>query len=106
MKKSSWNCASKCSNVALLSLIFFLCICLISPVRCVNNASPSFPNNFKNALEQFDVNEDGLIDYSEFVELDRRYPLVLFPAFRLQDMMQRKTLGKYCNYVYSKLMLI
>jgi hypothetical protein len=62
--------------------------------RCVNNASPSFPNNFKNALEQFDVNEDGLIDYSEFVELDRRYPLVLFPAFRLQDMMQRKTLGE------------
>lgn len=40
------------------------------------------------------MNEDGLIDYSEFVELDRRYPLVLFPAFRLQDMMQRKTLGK------------
>lgn len=62
--------------------------------KCVNNASPSFPNNFKNALEQFDVNEDGLIDYSEFVELDRRYPLVLFPAFRLQDMMQRKTLGE------------
>jgi Ca2+-binding EF-hand superfamily protein len=48
--------------------------------KCVNNASPSFPNNFKNALEQFDVNEDGLIDYGEFVELDRRYPLVLFPG--------------------------
>jgi hypothetical protein len=46
----------------------------------VNNANPSFPNNFKTALEQFDVNEDGLIDYSEFVELDRRYPLVLFPG--------------------------
>jgi hypothetical protein len=59
----------------------------------VNNAAPAFPGNFKNALEQFDVNEDGLIDYSEFVELDRRYPLVLFPAYRLQDMMQRATLG-------------
>lgn len=61
--------------------------------KCINNAAPSFPNNFRKALEEFDVNEDGLIDYSEFLELDRRYPLVLFPAFRLQDMMQRNTLG-------------
>ena len=35
-----------------------------------------------------------MIDYAEFVELDRRYPLVLFPAFKLQDMLQKKTLGE------------
>lgn len=68
--------------------------------KCINNAAPSFPNNFRKALEEFDVNEDGLIDYSEFLELDRRYPLVLFPAFRLQDMMQRNTLGIF-SYSYS-----
>lgn len=62
--------------------------------RCINNAAPSFPSNFKRALEEFDVNEDGLIDYSEFLELDRRYPLMLFPAFRLQDVMQRQSLGE------------
>lgn len=62
--------------------------------KCINNASPAFPNNFRKALEEFDVNEDGLIDYSEFLEIDRRYPLILFPAFRLQDMMQRNTLGE------------
>lgn len=62
--------------------------------KVVNNASPMFPGNFARALDEFDVNEDGLIDYNEFVELDRRYPLVLFPAFRLQDMMQKKTLGE------------
>ncbi len=69
---------------------------MLSPVasRCVNNASPSFPSNFKRALEEFDVNEDGLIDYGEFLEIDRRYPLVLFPAFRLQDVMQRSSLGE------------
>ena len=39
-------------------------------------------------------NDDGLIDFSEFQELDRRYPLVLFPAFRLQDRMQKMTLGE------------
>lgn len=61
--------------------------------KCINNASPAFPANFKRALEEFDVNEDGLIDYGEFLEIDRRYPLVLFPAFRLQDVMQENSLG-------------
>lgn len=28
------------------------------------------------------------------MELDKRYPLVLFPAFRLQDRMMKKTLGE------------
>ena len=63
--------------------------------KIVNNAAPAFPTNFKKALEEFDVNEDGLIDYSEFLELDRRYPLILFPAFRLQDTLQRNSLGKF-----------
>lgn len=62
--------------------------------RTVNNANPTFPANFRRALEEFDVNEDGLIDYGEFQEIDRRYPLVLFPAFRLQDTMQRNSLGE------------
>ncbi len=62
--------------------------------KCINNASPAFPGNFKRALQEFDVNEDGLIDYSEFLEIDRRYPLILFPAFRLQDVMQRNSLGE------------
>lgn len=62
--------------------------------KVVNNAAPLFPGNFQKALDEFDVNEDGLIDYSEFVELDRRYPLILFPAFKLQDMLQKHTLGE------------
>jgi len=62
--------------------------------KTVNNASPTFPANFKTALQEFDVNEDGLIDYGEFLELDRRYPLVLFPAFRLQDRMQKISMGE------------
>jgi Ca2+-binding EF-hand superfamily protein len=62
-----------------------------------------FPQNFKAALEQFDVNEDGLIDYQEFLEIDRRFPMVLFPAFRLQDFMQKNTLGGHSS-MYSKLL--
>jgi Ca2+-binding EF-hand superfamily protein len=60
----------------------------------VNDASPMFPGNFQTALEEFDQNDDGLIDFEEFNELNRRYPLVLFPAFRLQDNMQKATLGQ------------
>lgn len=63
--------------------------------KTVNNANPTFPANFKTALQEFDVNEDGLIDYSEFLEIERRYPLVLFPAFRLQDTMQKLSMGEY-----------
>ena len=59
----------------------------------VNAAAPSFPGNFQRALEEFDSNDDGLIDFDEFRELNRRYPMILFPAFRLQDRMQRATLG-------------
>lgn len=62
-------------------------------VKCVNNASPMFPGNFGTAIQMFDVNDDGLIDFNEFVDIDRRFPLVLFPAFRLQDRMQKMTLG-------------
>jgi Ca2+-binding EF-hand superfamily protein len=61
--------------------------------KSVNDASPMFPGNFQTALEEFDQNDDGLIDFDEFNILNRRYPLVLFPAFRLQDNMQKATLG-------------
>ena len=74
--------------------------------RCINNAAPAFPNNFKRALEEFDVNEDGLIDYAEFLQIDSRYPLVLFPAFRLQDTMQRNSLGNYINILYISIIFI
>ena len=62
--------------------------------KAVNNANPMFPGNFMRALSEFDRNDDGLIDHDEFRELNKRYPLVLFPAFRLQDSMQKATLGE------------
>jgi hypothetical protein len=60
----------------------------------VNNSSPAFPSNFRRALQDFDENNDGLIDFGEFCEINRRFPLILFPAFRLQDIMQKQTLGE------------
>ena len=62
--------------------------------KTVNNGSPTFPGNFGNALDMFDQNGDGVIDLNEFIELDRRFPMLMFPAFRLQEKMQRITLGE------------
>jgi len=65
----------------------------IELANVVNGATPMFPGNFKTALEQFDSNSDGLINFEEFKSMDKRFPLLFFPAFRLQDQMQKKTLG-------------
>ena len=66
----------------------------IELTKTINNMNPTFPGNFQRALTEFDRNDDGLIDFDEFRELNRRYPLILFPAFRLQDRMQKGTLGE------------
>ena len=67
----------------------FMALC-----KAINNSAPNFPKNFTKALEEFDTNQDGMIDYQEFLEVERRFPIVMFPAFRLQDTMQRGSLGE------------
>ena len=47
-----------------------------------------------------------MIDFDEFIAINRKFPLMLFPAFRLQDYMQKSTLGMFailkylCIYCY------
>jgi hypothetical protein len=62
--------------------------------QTVNNGTPSFPGNFEQALDMFDENGDGVIDFLEFIALDRRFPMLMFPAFRLQEKIQKMTLGE------------
>ncbi|CAN0314319.1 unnamed protein product [Ectocarpus sp. 6 AP-2014] len=61
--------------------------------KTVNNASPMFPGNFAKALLDFDTNSDGQIDFEEFRAMDKAFPLLFFPAFRLQDSLQKFFLG-------------
>merc|ERR1711939_1214089 len=56
---------------------------------------PLFSGNFRMALENFDTNDDGLIDFDEFRNLNDRYPMILHPAFRMQDKLQKYTLGEH-----------
>lgn len=61
--------------------------------KAVADGNPLFPRNFATALKQFDSNDDGLIDRDEFRELNKKFPMILFPAFHLQDKLRRSTLG-------------
>jgi len=39
----------------------------------------------ETVLAKFDTNKDGRIEYSEFIQINSRFPAVLFPAFEMQD---------------------
>jgi hypothetical protein len=64
-----------------------------SLLATMQGAEPQFPGNFQRALEDYDKNDDGLIDYTEFQVLNKQFPMLLFPAFRLQQQMQTHSLG-------------
>ncbi|ETV85865.1 hypothetical protein H257_02413 [Aphanomyces astaci] len=60
----------------------------------VNDGKPLFTGNFNRALKEFDKKNEGVIDFTGFDLLNRRYPMILFPCFRLQDRIQKATLGE------------
>jgi Ca2+-binding EF-hand superfamily protein len=49
--------------------------------------------NAKSAMEKFDKNGDGKIDFGEFTTMDQEFPMLLFPAYRLQTKMMDATLS-------------
>lgn len=55
--------------------------------------SALFPSDFMSVMNSFDANNDGGIDYGEFLTMSKKYPVIFFPAMRMQDTFQRKTLG-------------
>ena len=50
--------------------------------------------NMRTAMEKFDTNGDGKIDFGEFTVMDKQFPMLLFPAYRLQTRMMQNTLGE------------
>ena len=58
-----------------------MCVCV-----CVRSCDSA-------AEEKIQADDDGLINFDEFRELNRSFPLLLQPAFDLQDHMHEATLG-------------
>eukprot|EP00614_Pseudopedinella_elastica_P010169 CAMPEP_0172593082 /NCGR_PEP_ID=MMETSP1068-20121228/12275_1 /TAXON_ID=35684 /ORGANISM="Pseudopedinella elastica, Strain CCMP716" /LENGTH=502 /DNA_ID=CAMNT_0013390463 /DNA_START=157 /DNA_END=1665 /DNA_ORIENTATION=+ len=67
---------------------------LDSLITMLNCADPKFTKNIKLAKEYILADEDGLIIFSEFKELYLKFPLILQPAFDLQDKFHAHTLGR------------
>lgn len=61
-------------------------------VEMLHNNNPS--SNCRGALTSFDTNSDGKIDFEEFQQLNVKFPMLLFPAFRMQENMMINTMGK------------
>ena len=52
------------------------------------------PNgNLEEALKFIDQEGEGTMSFVDFQRLCRHLPIILYPAFRLQSRLQRKTLG-------------
>eukprot|EP00515_Schizochytrium_aggregatum_P011029 CAMPEP_0202081404 /NCGR_PEP_ID=MMETSP0964-20121228/13995_1 /ASSEMBLY_ACC=CAM_ASM_000500 /TAXON_ID=4773 /ORGANISM="Schizochytrium aggregatum, Strain ATCC28209" /LENGTH=367 /DNA_ID=CAMNT_0048648959 /DNA_START=58 /DNA_END=1161 /DNA_ORIENTATION=+ len=65
---------------------------LFALVEMLHGNNPS--SNCRQALQNFDTNSDGKIDFGEFQALNNKFPMLLFPAFRMQEHMMANTLGK------------
>lgn len=45
-------------------------------------------------LDRIDADGDGEVSFAEFREFNRKYPAILFPAFRMQQEMRRRVFGE------------
>jgi Ca2+-binding EF-hand superfamily protein len=50
--------------------------------------------NIELVLTGFDRDRDGRISFSEFVKINKRFPLLLWPAFRLQARIEEAIMGR------------
>ena len=53
----------------------------------------SYKGNHATFMENLDVNSDGMLDFPEFMVINDRFPMVFFPAFKIQDVLRNATLG-------------
>jgi hypothetical protein len=55
----------------------------------------SFETNerISTLMDELDSNGDGRLSFEEFREINQRYPSMLFPAFRIQQLLRDKVMG-------------
>src|SRR3546814_16602843 len=52
-------------------------------------------NEYRSWLK-VEICEDGRIEPEEFIEINRMYPRLFYPAFRLQQRSEERRVGKEC----------
>ena len=58
------------------------------------DAEPTFPGTVQLALQEFDSNKDGMVDFGEFLVIFNRYPTMFHAGFNLQDRIHKVFLGE------------
>ena len=59
--------------------------------QAVSDMGSLFPGNYGTFFAAFDDNNDGEIDFAEFLAINDRFPMLFFPATRIQDNFRRAT---------------
>ncbi|KAJ8603147.1 hypothetical protein CTAYLR_004613 [Chrysophaeum taylorii] len=59
--------------------------------KAVLDLGSLFPGNYGTFFNAVDANDDDAIDFDEFVRINDRFPMLFFPAAKLQDAVRRHT---------------
>ena len=66
----------------------------------IQDEPPDWEKTFTKAVAKIDENGDGLVSFLDFTHLSQEFPLVLYPAFRMQELMQRQVrIGEEAWYI-------
>jgi len=66
-----------------------------SMVASVYGAHFADDERVKRVLDCLDANGDGEVSLSEWILFNKKYPMLLFPAYQLQEKLREKVIGKW-----------
>jgi len=67
---------------------------LQSFLMSIHGENAIFPREIVVALTQQALGKDGHLDFDDFTAAEKAYPMLLWPVFRIQHRMRKKTLGE------------
>ena len=98
-------CVDPCSHMRTCRFAFFLFDLdesgfldmneVESMVASVYGAHFADDERVKRVLDCLDANGDGEVSLSEWILFNKKYPMLLFPAYQLQEKLREKVIGKW-----------